>query len=491
MIYKRQEKMKRRQADNTGNRNTSKHRCKCLRKHSIPIIRKDAKSVPFAHVDTGQGERIAKRLARSGIASRREAETMIAAGRIILNGHVVMTPAINVTKADVIIVDGTPLPQVERTRLWLYHKPRGIVTTTRDPEGRPTVFDSLPDNMPRVLSVGRLDINSEGLLLLTNDGGLSRILELPSTGWTRHYRVRIHGKITQEELDMLKDGITVNGIFYNAVQASIEREKGSNIWLSLILREGKNREVKNILSALGLMVTRLIRVSFGPFQLGELPKGTVREICGRTLRDQLGKRLIAEANANFDAPILKPFSNNSPAASHCEEKRRKVSSRRGDNWILSSNVLDRQSSMPNHDANERQRGYRTRSSNVWMAPGARPICRQPRIRDQFPSHSKERRKLTRLQGCWREKTVQRESTDRIIKQDLPIGKSGAFSDRYEQRQKKQKRTAIDEFQSNDRRSESQLCEIRQPQQKRIDPYQCKSSRFSTIARGERDADRWR
>lgn len=254
------------------------------------------------------GERIAKRLARAGIASRRDAEMMIAANRVSVNGKIITTPAVNVQKSDVILVDGRELRPAERTRLWLYHKPAGLVTTTRDPEGRPTVFSQLPSAMPRVLSVGRLDINTEGLLLLTNDGGLARLLELPSTGWLRRYRVRAHGKVNQADLDSLKNGIAVAGVFYGAVDATIERVQGSNIWLNVALREGKNREIKNILGALNLEVTRLIRVSFGPFQLADLEVGAVRELRGRVLRDQLGERLIAEANADFDGPIYQPVA---------------------------------------------------------------------------------------------------------------------------------------------------------------------------------------
>lgn len=255
------------------------------------------------------GERIAKRLARAGIASRRDAEDLIAAGRVKVNGKVLSSPAFNVMPDDAIMLDGTEIPPVERTRLFLFHKPAGLVTTNRDPEGRKTVFDVLPADLPRLMTVGRLDINTEGLLLLTNDGGLSRMLELPATGWLRRYRVRVHGKVEEQALKGLKDGIAVDGVFYGGVEAELEREQGSNAWLSIGLREGKNREVKNILGSLGLEVTRLIRISYGPFQLGELPEGHVLEIKGRTLRDQLGERLIEEAGANFDADIVKPFSN--------------------------------------------------------------------------------------------------------------------------------------------------------------------------------------
>lgn len=250
------------------------------------------------------GERIAKRIARAGLCSRRQAEAWIAEGRVKVNGKTLSTPAVVVTIADRIEVDGNHLPSAERTRLWLYHKPAGLVTTNRDPEGRPTVFDKLPDHLPRVLTIGRLDISTEGLLLLTNDGGLARVLELPDTGWLRRYRVRAHGRVTQDQLDRLKEGIAVEGVLYGSIEASIDREQGSNVWIQMGLREGKNREIKKVLGALGLEVNRLIRISYGPFQLGDLERGQVREIRGRTLRDQLGDRLIQTAGADFDAPIV-------------------------------------------------------------------------------------------------------------------------------------------------------------------------------------------
>lgn len=249
------------------------------------------------------GERIAKRMARAGLCSRRDAERWIEGGRVRVNGKLLKTPACVVTAQDRIEVDGELLPQSERTRLWLYHKKSGLVTTSRDPEGRSTVFESLPDDLPRVLSIGRLDINTEGLLLLTNDGGLARALELPSTGWLRRYRVRAHGKITQEKLDELKDGIAVDGVLYGSIEALLERQQGTNVWLTFAMREGKNREVKKVLQALGLEVNRLIRLSYGPFQLGDLDPGQVREVRGRTLRDQLGAKLIEQAGANFDTPM--------------------------------------------------------------------------------------------------------------------------------------------------------------------------------------------
>ncbi len=244
-------------------------------------------------------QRIAKVIARAGLCSRREAETWIAEGRVALNGRVLDTPAVTVAPGDVVTVDGQPLPDRDRTRLWLFHKPRGLVTTTRDPEGRSTVFDVLPKDLPRVMTVGRLDINTEGLLLLTNDGGLARVLELPATGWLRRYRVRAHGEIDQATLDGLRDGIAVDGVLYGAIEASLDRRQGDNVWLTMGLREGKNREIKNVLMHLGLDVNRLIRLSFGPFQLGGLAEGAVEEVQRRHLMDQLGDSLASAAGADF------------------------------------------------------------------------------------------------------------------------------------------------------------------------------------------------
>ena len=248
-------------------------------------------------------ERIAKVMARAGLCSRREAETWIAVGRVSVNGVKLTTPAFTVSPSDKIVVDGKPLPTKERTRLFLYHKPKGLVTTNRDERGRPTIFQGMPKHIPRVVSVGRLDLNSEGLLLLTNDGGLARILELPETGWLRRYRVRANGRATQEALDRLAKGITVEGIEYGPIKATLDRTQGSNVWVSLGLREGKNREVRNVLRALDLYVNRLIRVSYGPFQLGELEPGAIEEVNTRALRDQLGSKLERLAGADFTAPV--------------------------------------------------------------------------------------------------------------------------------------------------------------------------------------------
>jgi 23S rRNA pseudouridine2605 synthase len=248
------------------------------------------------------GERIAKVLARAGLASRRDAEDMVVQGRVTVNGRVINSPALDVTANDVVAVDGAPLPARERTRLFLYHKPRGLMTTHADPEGRPTVFDNLPEGLPRLISIGRLDFNTEGLLLLTNDGGLARELELPETGWLRRYRVRAHGEVTQAQLDALKDGIEVDGVKYGSIDATLERDQGANVWLVFAIREGKNREVRNVLAHLGLEVNRLIRVSYGPFQLGELAEGAADEVKTRVLREQLGDKVIARSGADFALP---------------------------------------------------------------------------------------------------------------------------------------------------------------------------------------------
>jgi len=330
------------------------------------------------------GERIAKRLARAGVASRRDAEDMVAAGRITVNGKVLSSPAFNVTANDRIEIDGNPIPAIERTRLFLFHKPAGVVTTNRDPEGRKTVFDILPKNLPRLLTVGRLDMTTEGLLLLTNDGGLARILELPATGWLRRYRVRVHGEPDAAKLDALKDGIAIDGVFYGSVEAAVDRIQGSNAWLTVSLREGKNREVRNIMTSLGLSVTRLIRVSYGPFQLADLAVGEIREIKGRTLRDQLGERLIAESGANFDAPVITQFSSKSVdekdrrpggstgASARTEHKEQARRSKPADRRLEALDRLQTKPSGPSRKGNDRD-GTRDRASHVWMAPGARPV----------------------------------------------------------------------------------------------------------------------
>ena len=250
------------------------------------------------------GNRLAKVIARAGLCSRRDAEKWITAGRVAVNGNVIRTPAFNVVESDKVEVDDNPLASRDGTRVWLYHKPPGLVVTERDPEGRKTIFEELKKHgLPRVLTIGRLDINTEGLLMLTNDGGLKRVLELPSTGWLRRYRVRAHGRITQEQLDGLKKGMELDGIKYGPIEATLERTQGSNVWMVVALREGKNREIKNVLSALGLQVNRLIRTSYGPFQLGDMPVGSVSVVRARILRDQLGHKLAKQAGVDFDSAM--------------------------------------------------------------------------------------------------------------------------------------------------------------------------------------------
>ncbi len=257
--------------------------------------------IPLAQ-DRPEGERIAKVIARAGICSRRDAERLIAEGRVMLDGETVTSPARNVTEHNVIQVDGKPLKEPEPARLWRYHKPAGLVTTHKDEKGRPTVFAGLPSSLGRVVSVGRLDFNSEGLLLLTNDGEIARRLEVPSAGWVRKYRVRLFGKVTQADLDELATGVTIQGVAYGPIIADLERSKGVYSWATVSLKEGKNREVKRVMESLGLKVARLIRVSYGPFQLGHLAEAQVEEIPARIWREQLGIGRKKRAPEVHDAP---------------------------------------------------------------------------------------------------------------------------------------------------------------------------------------------
>ena len=274
------------------------------------------------------GERVAKVIARAGLCSRREAEKMIAAGRVAVDGRAPDSPAVTVGPDNLVTVDGKPLPALEAPRLWRYHKPPGLLTTLRDPQGRPTVFDRLPAELPRVMPVGRLDLTSEGLLLLTNDGGLKRKLELPSTGWTRRYRVRVYGRVEQDSLDRLAAGITVDGVSYGPIVARIDSGRGesgridsgssANAWLTVSLSEGKNREVRRACEHLGLKVNRLIRVAYGPYQLGKLPRGGVEEVSARIIAEQFGERPPGRkvGTAKAKPPPRKPGWRKRKAASH-------------------------------------------------------------------------------------------------------------------------------------------------------------------------------
>ena len=238
--------------------------------------------------DWQEGERIAKYLARAGIASRREAEAMIERGEVRIDGRKLTTPAFKVTGREDIRVKGKRVQAHDPVRVWRYHKPSGLITTTSDPEGRRTIFEELPKSLPRTITIGRLDLTTEGILLLTNDGGLAREMELPKTGFVRHYRARAHGQITQDQLDTLKDGITLDdGTRYTSIEAELERETGTNNWINVRLSEGKNREVRKALEHLGLQVNRLIRTQYGPFELADLRPGAVEEISSETLRTTL------------------------------------------------------------------------------------------------------------------------------------------------------------------------------------------------------------
>ncbi|MBB6220155.1 pseudouridine synthase [Rhizobium leguminosarum] len=427
---------------------------------------KPAKAAIAAETEgEAKAERISKVMARAGVASRRDIERMIMEGRVTLNGAVLDTPVVNVTLADRIEVDGVPIRGIERTRLWLYHKPAGLVTTNADPEGRATVFDNLPEELPRVMSIGRLDINTEGLLLLTNDGGLARALELPATGWLRRYRVRAHGDIDQDALDKLKDGIAVDGVLYGSIEATLDRTQGSNVWITMGLREGKNREIKNVMGALGLDVNRLIRISYGPFQLGDLPEGHVIEVRGRTLRDQLGPRLIEEAKANFDAPIY-----NAPAVAAEEEAEAPVPERREQRPRRDEDKRERALSRLDTKRDDRRGGGRRdddrrdggrfdddkpkrpqplgqrRSANVWMAPGARPLGEKAAAKaakneqtarrrgEQAPakgtgSHHIEDRPRTQINRVREEDGEWIRSSEQPSRKDEGEGRKRSFGDR--------------------------------------------------------------
>jgi 23S rRNA pseudouridine2605 synthase len=324
------------------------------------------------------GERIAKAIARAGLCSRREAEAWIVAGRVAVNGAAIASPALNVSPDDRITVDGAPLPGRERTRLFLYHKPRGLLTTHADPQGRPTIFGALPKTLPRLLSVGRLDLNTEGLLLLTNDGNLARVLELPATGWLRRYRVRAHGSVTEDQLARLRDGITIDDVRYGPIMASLDRTQGANVWITFAMREGKNREVKNVLGHLGLAVNRLIRVSFGPFHLGDLAEGAVEEVSSRVLREQLGEKIVTQARADFTAPITERVVERQSLRPHPE-----VPAEGGPRRAA------KQDSRPSKDEGQRMRADRKRHRDAERI-GQPALARREQRRGRGPQRGKTR-----------------------------------------------------------------------------------------------------
>ncbi len=272
----------------------------------------------------GEGERVAKALARAGVASRRDVERLIEAGRVALNGQVLTTPAVKVEPGDILTVDGAVVGDAEPVRMFRFHKPVGLLTSHKDPQGRPTVFDALPKGLPRLISVGRLDINSEGLLLLTNDGGLARALELPATALVRRYRVRAKGRVTQAKLDTLQAGITVEGVHYGAIEAHLDKAKegpqGANLWITVTLTEGKNREVRRVMEALGLQVNRLIRLSYGPFALGTLETGEIEEVGPRVIREQMGEHIAPQNLPRGDRPMLQKTSTTATARRSASRK---------------------------------------------------------------------------------------------------------------------------------------------------------------------------
>ncbi len=278
-------------------------------------------------VSPPKGERIAKVLARAGLCSRRDAEKWVLEGRVVLDGVVLTSPAIVVSPGSIVLVDGKPLPEKEPTRLWRYHKPSGLVTSHRDEKGRETLFDKLPAEIGRVISVGRLDLSSEGLILLTNDGELARRLELPATGWIRRYKVRVHGAVDPERLKQLERGVTIDGVRYGAIKAEFERQQGANAWLMMALTEGKNREVRRVMEYLGYSVTRLIRLSYGPFQLGHLARGELEEVPRKVLREQLGAAPTGAPASKPARPQARPSAPKSTGKAHADAHRRRPAAR--------------------------------------------------------------------------------------------------------------------------------------------------------------------
>lgn len=332
--------------------------------HHSPNGQSPNRETPNSEVPARETMRIAKAIARAGICSRRDAENYIADGRVTVNGKKISSPALNVTASDKVSVDGKPLPDQEPVKIWRYHKPKGLVTTAKDEKDRDTIFSKLPDDLPRTITIGRLDINTEGLLLLTNDGELARHLELPKTGWLRRYKVRAKGSISQDKLNDLSKGITVEGIKYGPIQAQLIKEQGSNCWFTMGLREGKNREIKRICEHLGLSVNRLIRLSFGPFMLGDLKAGEVEDIKPHILADQLGPELSSKFN-------IKPSTNQAKSKRVTPSKptsKSKFSKSKSSNQDDRGNRFDKEKTgKPPH-----KRGGKPGPKNGAPASGRRP-----------------------------------------------------------------------------------------------------------------------
>jgi len=404
-----------------------------------------------ARAEDAAGMRIAKVMARAGLCSRRDAELWIEEGRVTLNGQVLTSPAVNVSAKDVVTVDGEALAERERTRLFLFHKPRGLVTTDKDPEGRETIFDFLrkswPDG-PRVISVGRLDINTEGLLLLTNDGGLARVLELPSTGWMRRYRVRANGSTDQSVLDALKAGVTVDGIDYAGIEAKLDRVQGDNVWISMSLREGKNREIKRVLEHVGLYVNRLIRLSFGPFQLADLPEGAVEEVRTRVLKDQLGPVLAEEADVDFDSPIAEARDEPQAKPSGRGEKGARKKDEREPRAQTRGERAPREART--RDGHDDRRGAKppTRGAGRGEARGARPDRREAPapIEPSFKprgarKHISAMREIDAAKVGERKKAIQTETADRKGRKVVVERRAPAVQKTFEERPDREEQRA--------------------------------------------------
>ena len=345
-----------------------------------------AKTVPFELDKAASSERIAKRIARAGICSRREAEARIADGRVSVNGSIIDSPALNVSATDKIAIDGKPLPGREPAQLFRYYKPRGLVVSDRDEKNRQTIFDVLPSHLPRLITVGRLDIDSEGLLLLTNDGDLARHLELPSTGWSRKYRVRVQGQVDESALAPLADGITIDGVRYGSVIARLDRQMPSNAWLTVSIREGKNREVRRIMEYLGHKVGRLIRVSYGPFQLGDLEDGQVESIKGRVLAEQLGIEGGGDDTDGHAKPKLKLKTSRRPGSRHAGGKFGAGKSNGGKSGSVLRRSDSRSPDQPTRKSADKITGKRTTQKH-----GARPGKPQGSSSERRGEHADNRR----------------------------------------------------------------------------------------------------